>query len=140
PPPPRSTLFPYTTLFRSARVDVEVLEDDAVEPLLLEHERDLVDRVVDVLLDEGRLEVDVAEGRDLLPHLLGDLALGAADEDVGLDPDLAELADRVLRRLRLHLARRAEVGEQRQVHEQAVPAPELPAHLADRLEEGEALD
>src|SRR2546427_9258011 len=65
--PPRSTLFPYTTLFRS--------------------ERDLVDRLhVRALHDAA--EVDVAEQRDLALDLLGQRPLGAAHEDVGLDPDL----------------------------------------------------
>src|SRR5258707_10396693 len=58
--PPRSTLFPYTTLFRSA------------------------------------------------------------DQDVGLDPDLHELPDRVLGRLGLELAGRRDERHQREVHEQRV--------------------
>src|SRR3712207_8392371 len=49
--PPRSTLFPYTTLFRSGRVapeDLELLERLLARLVLLGlHERVLVDRLVD---------------------------------------------------------------------------------------------
>ena len=38
-----------------------------------------------------------------LLHVVGDGALGAAEEDVGLDADLAQLLHRVLRRLGLQL-------------------------------------
>src|SRR5579883_3437143 len=121
-------------------VDVEVVQDRPVEPLVAEDERDLVDRVLHVLLDEARVEVHVAEEGDLLAHLLGDVAFAPADEDVGLDTDLAELSDRVLGRLRLELARGPEIRQESQVDEEVVAAPELPRELTDRLEEGEALD
>src|SRR3712207_9078847 len=49
--PPRSTLLPYTTLFRSVRVGVHAVD---AEPL---DERQAIPGV-----DAGRLEQDVAEG------------------------------------------------------------------------------
>jgi hypothetical protein len=100
----------------------------------VERERDLVDgRHVDAL--DHRAEVDVAEERDLALHVLGERPLGAADEEVGLDADLHQLAHRVLRRLRLHLAGRRDVRHEREVDEHRVRLPHLVPELPDRLEE-----
>src|SRR5690606_10034281 len=82
---------------------------------------------------------DVAEQRQLAAVLLAHRLLAAADQDVGLDADLAQLGDRVLRRLRLHLAGRLQVGQQREVDEGDVLAADLEPELADRLEEGQPL-
>ena len=65
---------------------------------------------------------------------------GAADERVRLDPDPAQLVDRVLGRLRLQLAGVADVGHQRQVHEHRPFRAEVGVELADRLEERQRLD
>ena len=66
--------------------------------------------------------------------------VGAEDDDVGLDADAAQLLDRVLGRLRLELAGRGERRQQRDVDVQHVRPPDVLAHLADRLEERQALD
>ena len=70
----------------------------------------------------------------------GHLAVGAQDDDVRLDADPAQLLHGVLGGLRLELARRGERRQQRHVHVQHVRAPDVLAHLADRLEERQALD
>ena len=64
----------------------------------------------------------------------------AEDDDVGLDADPAQLLDRVLGRLRLELAGRGEGRQQRDVDVQDVGPADVLAHLADRLEERQALD
>ena len=69
-----------------------------------------------------------------------DRVLGPADQDVGLDADLPQGADGVLRRLGLQLAGRLEVGDERQVDVQAVLAADVEGELADRLQERQALD
>ena len=71
---------------------------------------------------------------------LRDLAVGAADDRVGLDADRAQRGDRVLGRLGLQLAGRADVGHQRDVQEEAVVAADVVAHLAGGLEERQRLD
>ena len=83
---------------------------------------------------------DVAEERDLLSFAAGDLAVRAAEQDVGLDADRAQLLDRVLRRLGLQFAGRRDVRHQRQVDENGGAARQLVAELADRLEERQAFD
>ncbi len=82
-----------------------------------------------------RVGGDVGEQRDLLADLVADRVVGAQDDDVGLDADPAQLLDRVLRRLRLELARGGQRGEQRHVDIQDVGPPDVLAHLADGLEE-----
>src|SRR3712207_8951804 len=69
--PPRSTLFPYTTLFRSARVrDQQVVLDDADAPSLVGHRDDGLDvgafrgRVVRVSSEGGvGSHADLVDGR-----------------------------------------------------------------------------
>ena len=69
-----------------------------------------------------------------------ELALGAAEQHVGLDADAAQLVDRVLRRLGLQLARVADVRHEREVDEHAVAPADVDRELADRLEERQRLD
>src|SRR3712207_8532429 len=64
--PPRSTLFPYTTLFRSgevevAEVDVQVGEDQ----LVLDELPDDPGHLVTVELDDGALDLDLAHAFSL---------------------------------------------------------------------------
>jgi hypothetical protein len=70
----------------------------------------------------------------------GNGAVGAAQQDVRLDADFAQLLDRVLGRLGLEFAGGRNVRQQRQVHEAGAVAAFLDAHLADRLQEGQRLD
>src|SRR3712207_3849133 len=55
--PPRSTLFPYTTLFRSDRVDALGLLLDVVRQAATAPDVDLVDRAA-VVLDDGQVLVE----------------------------------------------------------------------------------
>ncbi len=117
----------------------EVVEEDLVEALARERERHLVDRR-DVARRDDRPLVHVAEERDLLLHLLGNRAVGPAEEDVGLDSDREKLLDGVLRGLRLQLVGGRDVRHERQVHVDRVAAAHVLAELADRLEERQRLD
>jgi hypothetical protein len=106
---------------------------------VVEPQRDLVD-VVDVLGRDDRLVAERGEERDLLADVVAQLALGAAQQHVGLDADAPQLVDRVLRGLRLELARVADVGHQRQVDVHALAPPDVDRELADGLEERQRLD
>src|ERR1043165_3239164 len=118
---------------------VELVEEDLVEPLARERQRDLVDEF-DVARGDDRLLLDVAEEGDLLLHVLGDGALAAAKENIGLDADLAQLLHGVLRRLGLHLLRRFDVRHERDVDVEGVAAADFLAELADGFEERQRLD
>jgi hypothetical protein len=67
------------------------------------------------------------------------MAVGPAQQHVGLDADLAQFLHRVLGRLGLQLAGGMDVGQQGQVDEAGVAAF-LDAHLADGLQEGQGFD
>ena len=121
------------------RLHPEVVEDEVVDALGAEDERHLVD-VVDVVGGDHRVDRQAGEERDLLADLAVEPAFGAADQRVRLDPDPAQLVDRVLGRLRLQLAGVADVGDQRQVDEHRPLRAEVGVELADRLEERQRLD
>ena len=68
------------------------------------------------------------------------VAVGAAEQDVGLDADGAQLAHAVLHGLGLQLVGGGDVGHEGEVHEDRVAAAHVLAELAHRLQEGQALD
>ena len=89
---------------------------------------------------DHRLGPHVAEQRDLLALRRRHLAVAAAQQDVGLYADRAQLLHRVLRRLGLEFARARDERHQRQMDENGIAARQLVAELADGLEERQALD
>ena len=121
-------------------LQVQPLDQDLVEPVVDQAQRDLVDAEFLVALLDDRLALDVAEERDLVLVFRAERVLGPADQHVGLDADLPEGADGVLRRLGLQLAGGLEVGDERQVDVEAILAADVERELADRLQEREALD
>ena len=97
------------------------------------------------MLSTSRAEITASSGtlreqRDLAADVAVEAPLRAADERVRLDPDPAQLVDRVLGRLRLQLAGVADVGHQREVDEHAALRAQVRVELADRLEERQRLD
>ena len=108
--------------------------------VLHQAERHFVDAELLVAFLDDRARLDVAEQRDLLGVVLGQLAFGPADEDVGLDTDLPQLADRVLRRLGLRFPGGLEVGNQRQMNVQAIVLADVERELPDGFQEGHAFD
>ena len=122
-----------------AERQAEPADDVGVQALGVQDLGDVVDaRGVDAAGD--RLGVDVAHQRDLALDALGDLAVGAQHDGVGLDADLAQRGHRVLGRLGLQLTAGREVGHQRDVQEEDVVAAHVVAHLACGLEERQRLD
>ena len=120
-------------------VHAEVVEDEVVDSLGPVDQRHLVD-VVDVARRDHRVLGQAGEEGDLAADLAVEPTLRAADQGVGLDPDPAQLVDRVLGRLGLQLTGVADVGDQRQVDEHAALRADVGVELADRLEEGQRLD
>ena len=117
----------------------EPLQHHPVGALVAQLQRHLVDRV-DVAGGDHRFLVDVAEQRDLLLQVAVEAAVGAAQQQIGLDADRAQVADAVLGRLGLQLAGRADERHQRQVDVERVLLADVLAELADGLEERQALD
>ena len=119
--------------------DAEVRQDLAVQPLAVIVQRHGVDVGGVHRLDDAAF-AHVAEQADLALLVGRDRLFAAAQQDVGLDADRAQLLDRVLRRLGLHLAGGLDEGQQGQVDEAGLAARQILAQLADRLEERQALD
>ena len=121
------------------KVHLHLFKDNAIQPLLLHHERNLVDRRCRTVLND-RIRIHIAEQCDFLLHLARDRLLRATDEDIRLNADGAELLDAVLRRLRLELSRRPDVGEQCHMDVECVILADFLLDLANRLQERQTLD
>src|SRR5690606_9077752 len=120
-------------------VEPEHFAQQVVDALLVEHAGNLVDAVRIPYRDHG-IERHVGEQRDLGALVLGDASIGTAQQQVGLDSDLAQLLHRVLGRLGLEFAGRGDERHQGEMHETDVAAAELEAHLPRGLDEGQRLD
>ena len=83
---------------------------------------------------------DVAEERDFALEVGGDVAIAAAKQNVGLNPDAEHFFDAVLRGLGFLFAGGGDVRNESDVNEERVFCAELEAHLANRFEEGKRLD
>jgi len=137
--PAAGDFLPHGQVRRRGVGDAEMGQHLGVQPLAMIVQRHGVDVVRIHRLDHaGRTHI--AEQADLPLFLGRDRELAAAQQDVGLDADGAQLLDRMLRRLGLHLASGLDEGQQGQVHEARLAARQVLAQLADRLEEGQALD
>ena len=71
------------------QIQLERLADQIVHVLALQHQRHLVDGVVDVLLLDHRFERDVAEHRQLAADLLPEWLLATDHENRRRQADLA---------------------------------------------------
>ena len=121
-------------------VDAEGAQHLGVEPGLVILGGDGVD-ARRVERGDDRFRADVAEQGDLGALALGQLAVAAADDDLGLDAEAGQLAHAVLGRLGLQLAGGGDVGDQRGVDgERAAARADFVAELADRLDEGQRFD
>ena len=95
---------------------------------------------VHVLRRNDRVLLDVAEEGYLVLERRRQELLRPAQQDIRLDADLPQLLDAVLGRLRLHLPRRLDKRHKGEVDEERILLAQVVPELADRLEEGEALD
>ena len=110
-----------------------------VEMLVVQAERHLVDgRAVGAR--KHLVGPYVAEQGDLLAHLVRDLVVAAAYDEVGLHADGAQLLDGMLRGLSLHFVGCGDVRDQRDVDEQHVAALLFLPELTRGLDEGLRLD
>ena len=118
---------------------IQRVADDFIEHLVVQQLRHLEDGVHIGHRNHGTL-LDVGEQCDLLLFVLRHRPVGAAQQHIREDADLAQLLHAVLRRLGFQLTSAGDVRHQRQVDVAAVAAPHLNAHLADRFHEGQRLN
>src|SRR3984957_20408030 len=96
--------------------------------------------VVDVArLDYGAF-AHIAEQAELASLFLRNRPVGAAQEDIRLDANRAQLLDRMLGRFGLEFAGARNERQQRQMNVDGMVARQVALDLADRLEERQALD
>jgi hypothetical protein len=118
-----------------ASIQGQQAHGDLIHALFGEHQRNFVD-ALDVLGGDDRLNVHVAEQRDLFLHLLRDGTFAAAQQDIRLDTDGAQLFHAMLRRFGLELLRGRDPGNQRDVNKQRIVPAEFVTKLPNRLKEG----
>ena len=70
----------------------------------------------------------------------GNVAVAAAKQNVGLNPDAQHFLHAVLRGLGLQFAGSGDEGHQRDVNEESVLRAKFEAHLANGFEEGQRFD
>ena len=124
---------------RLGGVQAEFVHHDLVQLLAVQRQGHLVD-TAGIHHADHRALLHVGEQGYLAPLLLRHRAIGAAQQNVGLDSDGAQLFNRVLGGLGLQLAGGWNVGQQREVDEQYIVVPQLHPHLPDRLQKGQRLD
>ncbi len=119
--------------------EAELRADERVQPFVTQRLRNEVD-VAHVLVGDDGCGVDVGEERDLVADVVRERLVRAADDDVRMDTDAAQLVDGVLRRFCLQLAGSFDEGDERDVEIEDILRAYLAPELADRLEERERLD
>ena len=120
-------------------MEVEVVQKQGAEAGVFEEGGNLVDGIDGGDGNDG-LDGDVAKEGNLGLEAVGDGKVAAAEDDVGLDADAAELLDAVLGGLGLELAGGGNIRKERDVEIADVAPAGFVAHLPDGFEEGEALD
>src|ERR1700722_4234719 len=130
---------PPTRQVRFPGFDMKIFQRQLVDTLLRESQRHLVDRS-DVLGGNDRPVFKVAKQSNLALDLMGEKAIGPAQQDVRLNSDGEQFLDRVLGRLGLQFLGCADPRHQGYVHKNCIfPATLLP-HLTDRFQKGQGLD
>ena len=120
-------------------LQMQIAHRQRVHFFVREHDRHFVDRSHVFGGDDG-LFLDVAEERDLPLDVFREEAVGAAEQNIGLNSDAEQFFHGVLRRLGLQFLRGGDEGNQRDVDEQRVLTAEFLAHLADRFDERQRFD
>src|SRR5581483_9857636 len=125
---------------RSGRVEMQQPADEVIATLALEHQRDFIDAVVDVLLFDHGFVRHVAEQGNFLAHFLVERLFATRDQDVRRNADFAQLGDGLLGRLGLEFTGGFDERDVGDVHEQDVPHAGAEREFADGFEERQALD
>ena len=96
--------------------------------------------MLDVPLFDHRFFCHAAEHRQLPAQVEIERALGAANQHLRLQTDLAQLSDTLLSRFRFHFARRFDVRHERDVHIQHILRAGFEDELPDSFEKRQPLD
>src|SRR6266850_5798394 len=114
--------------------------NDVVDTFALEHERNFVDGVIDILFFDDSLKGDVAKQGDFLADIFVERLFATAHNDVRHDTDFAQLGDRLLGRFGLQFARGFDERDVCNVEENGVVISNLESEFANRFEKRQAFD
>ena len=125
-------VLPYGEVSRLGQ-NIELVAHNLVEHLIVQHGGNLVDGIGIERLDH-RLALQVAKERDFRFFIFRNVAIGATQQDIGLNADFAQFLYRMLGRLGLQFPRSRDVRNQCEMQVAGVAAPFLQTHLANGLE------
>ena len=118
---------------------IEAAHHVCVEAFTVQNLRDVVN-ARGVNGGHHRFGVHVTHHRDFPLDTRGNRTIRPQDNRIGLDADISQRGDRMLRRLRLQLSRRTDVWQQGHVQEEDIVTTHLVADLPNCLEERQRLD
>ena len=124
---------------RRWQVEAELINRNLIQFLGMQQQRYAVNRIR-INGRDNRPQRHIGKQGDFFTFFQGHGAVGAAQQDIRLNADRAQLFHRVLCRLGLDLSGGGDVGHQRQMHEQRPLTPQFDAHLTNRLHERQRLD
>jgi hypothetical protein len=124
---------------RRPRPDVQAISQLIIEALFVQLDRQRVD-AAHVFRRDDAAHRHVRKQGNLALEVARDRPITTAQEHVGLNADLAHVAHRVLRWLRLQLARGGDVRDERDVHADRVLRALFNLELPQGLEEWQRLD
>ena len=119
--------------------DAKGVQNGRIQPFAVIGQRRLVDGF-QIIGGNHVFGAHVAEQPDFGTFLVGDRMFGTTDQNLGCDADRAQLLNAVLGRFGFQFARCRQIGDQRQVHENTLPARLVLRKLADGLEKRQGLD
>ena len=120
-------------------VDAQLVADQGIQALFVQHAGHFVNGVHVPHGDHAPFS-NVGEEGYFLALFLGNFAVGAAQQGVGLDADFAQLLRCVLGGFGFQLARCGDPGHIGQVHKSRIVGAELEAHLAHGFQKRQGLD
>ena len=130
---------PHGQIGARCRGDVKGIQNRLIETLRMIGQRRLIDRF-EIIGRHHCLAADVTEQRNLLALFLRDRLFGAADQNIGRYADGLQFLNAVLGRFCLQLTTGGQIGQQGQMHKDALPARLVMGKLADCFKKRQTFD
>ena len=110
-----------------------------IQPFLAENDRHFVDGL-DILGRDDRIFLDVAKHGDLRLEFRRKVAIRAAQQNVRLNTDFAQLVDGMLGRFGFQLTGGADLRDEGQVHVEHIVPPHVVGNLPNGFQKRQAFD
>src|ERR1051325_2765437 len=122
------------------RIEPQQPANEIVEMFALQHQRHFIDRMFDIFFFDYRFHRHVAEHGNFLANFFAQGTLGAADQYLRLNSDLAKFGHALLGGLGLEFARHPNPGHQGHMHEQRVIVPDFESELPDGFQKWQSFN